>query len=120
MSKKKRQVEKLFFTAGLMILGLLIFKWFLMSLYGSEILYDASAHLTIAVYIMYIIYYFIDQNKSWRVPFFIFCFMVLTIISLQRIVSNAHNDVGLLMGLIISIISIAIPNWKEVKKRIEF
>jgi len=117
---KKEKAKSLLFTAVLMAIGLLIFKFLPMSIYGDAILFDASMHITIASFILYTIYLFIDKNKEWRVPYFIFCLGILTIISLQRIIDNAHNDIGLLMGFLLSVISIMIPNWKEIKDKIEF
>lgn len=120
MGKKQKQIIKIFFTLVLMIIGLYIFKWYPMAIYGKDILFDSSAHIVFASFILYFLYFFIDQNKSWRVPFFIFSFSVLMVISFQRIYENAHNDVGLLLGFVIALISIAIPNWDRIGKKIEF
>ena len=67
-----------------------------------------------------LLYFFIDQNRTWRVPFFVFALAVLTVISIQRILDNAHNDVGLILGLLISVVSILLPRWKEIRKKISF
>ncbi len=120
MGNVRKKMMKLFFTFILMIIGLYLFKLYPMSLYGKDIIFDSSAHIVLASFILYIIYFFIDQNKSWRIPFFIFSFAVLVIISFQRIYVNAHNDVGLLLGLVIAVISIAIPQWEKIKKKIKF
>jgi membrane-associated phospholipid phosphatase len=114
------QIKKILITAILMLFGLIIFKFYPMFLYDENILFDTSMHIIIASLILYIIYFFIDQNKSWRIPYLIFCFVIITIISIQRIISNAHNDIGILLGILISIISIVIPNWKEIKNKINF
>ena len=118
--KKRVQIVKLFFTLVLMTIGLYFFKWFPMAIYGENILFDSSAHIVFASFILYILYFFIDQNKSWRIPFFIFACAVLMIISFQRIYENAHNDIGLLLGLIIALVSIALGNWNTLGKKIEF
>ena len=118
--RKKMQIKELVYTAIIMIAGLLLFKFLPMEIFGWNILFDASMHITIACFVLYFIYFFIDQNKSWRIPYAIFCFAVLTIISVQRILVSAHNDTGLLLGLIISVVAIAIPRWNEIKKEIEF
>ena len=120
---KKRvylQIKKIMITSLIMFLGILIFKFLPMLLFKRNILFDASMHIIIASLILYIIYFFVDQNKSWRIPYFIFCLAVITIISIQRIISNAHNDIGILLGILISIISIIIPNWKEIRNKIRF
>ncbi len=103
-----------------MILGAILFKYVPMHLWGADILYDASAHLMIVSFFLYIIWFFIDQNRSWRIPYFIFCALVLSIVSLQRIEANAHNDIGLLMGLLVVLVSIAIAERKRLKGKIKF
>jgi hypothetical protein len=120
VKKEKKQVSILIYTAILMAILLFIFKFIPMKIYGKDILFDASMHITVACFILYLIYFFIDQNKNWRVPYFIFCFMILTIISLQRIITYSHDDVGLLLGLIISAISIILPQWRQIRKKIQF
>jgi len=117
---EKTQIRELIFTALIMAIGLLMLKFIPTQVYGEDILFDASMHITIACFILYFIYFFIDQNISWRIPYFIFALVVLTIISVQRIIVNAHNDIGLLLGLIISVIAIILPRWKELKKKIKF
>ena len=46
--------------------------------------------------------------------------MVLTIISVQRIISNNHNDIGLLMGLVLGLVSIGVAEWKRIKNKFDF
>lgn len=118
--KINSQITKLVSTALLMTLSLFLFKFIPMQIYGKNILFDASMHITLACFFLYFIYFFIDQDKSWKIPYLIFSFAVLTIISIQRILVNAHNDIGLLIGLLISLFSIAIPNWSQLKNRIDF
>ncbi|MEA3329535.1 MAG: hypothetical protein U9Q06_02210 [Nanoarchaeota archaeon] len=120
---KKRvsgQIRKIFFTAVIMFGGLLLLKYLPMRIYGSDILFDASAHIVTASFVLYVIYFFVDQNKSWRIPYFIFAFAVIVIISLQRILANAHNDFGLLLGLLLALFSVFLPNWRDIKNKIEF
>ena len=105
-------------TAIIMAAGLLLFKFIPMKVFGANILFDASLHITIAFFILYFLYLFI-KDKKWRIPYFIFALAVLIIISMQRIISNSHNDIGLLVGLIISIIAIIAPRWKEAKKHLD-
>jgi len=103
-----------------MFFGLLIFKFFPMYLSGREILFDASMHIVVASFILYVLWFFIDQNKTWTTPYFIFCSAVLLIIGVQRILINAHSDVGILLGLIISIISVGISRWRTIRGKISF
>ena len=91
-----------------------------MQIWGDAILFDASAHISIAMFVLYILWFFIDQNKPWRIPFFVFSAIVLAIISLQRIITLAHNDTGLLLGLILGIIAIGASQWDAIREKIEF
>lgn len=120
MKTQKDKIKALLFTGLLMGIGLVLFKYIPMYLFGKNILVDASMHIIIASFILYLLYFFIDQNKSWRIYYIIFSLAVLMIISIQRIISNNHNDVGLLIGLLISIISIMIPRWRELNRKLKF
>ena len=116
----KEELRKVIVSGIVIILGLILLKFLPMFIFGSDILYDASAHLSVAIFILYALWFFIDQNKSWRIPFFIFAIMVLTIISVHRIVSDNHNDIGLLLGLILGVISIFVAEWRKVKNKLRF
>lgn len=109
-----QKIKYVIYTAMIIIFGSIIFKYIPMAIYGTDILFDASNHIMVTCFIMYILFLFI-KDKSWRIPYFIFSLTILTIISIQRIISNRHNDIGLLIGLIISLIAILAPRWKEVK-----
>lgn len=107
--------------AGLVIAaGLLLLKYVPMLIWGPDILFDASAHIATAMFVLYVLWFFIDQNQQWRTPFFIFAAMVLIVISLQRLLDNAHNDIGLLLGLGLGVLAVGVSQWPIVKKRIEF
>ncbi len=112
------KIKTLIYTAVLMAIGLFLFKFIPMKIYGKDILFDASMHITVAFFILYILFLFI-KDKSWRISYFVFALFILLVISIQRIISNKHNDIGLLIGIIISMISIIIPRWKEVKKHLK-
>ena len=116
----KTEWKSFIYTAILMVILSIIFKTIPMDIFGEDILFDASRHIITAVLVLYAIYIPIKQNESWRVPFFILSAAVLIIISLQRIMVSAHNDVGLLLGLFLAIISIIIPRWKEFGRRLKF
>lgn len=120
MTKRKIQVKKLF-TAGFMMAVFLFFlKYLPEKIFGKEILYDASFHITIAFFLLYLFWFFIDQNKDWRVPYFIFSALVIFIIAVQRILVDAHNDLGLLLGVLISIVSIFIAERRTLRNKISF
>jgi membrane-associated phospholipid phosphatase len=111
------RIKQIIYTAILMIIGSILFKTIPMDIFGPNILFDASRHIMVACFVLYILFLFI-KDKSWRIPYFILSFAVLMIISIQRIISNAHNDIGLLMGFVLSLIAIIIPRWGEVKKHL--
>ena len=116
----ERKILSLAIAAVIMALGLLLFKFVPMSLFGRDILFDASMHLTIAIFILYVVWYFVDQNKNWRAPYFFLSLTVIVIISVQRVLVNAHNDVGLLAGFVISMFAIIASRWRYFQGKFEF
>lgn len=118
--KTKTQIRKIILAGILMAIGLILFKYIPMQIYGKNILFDASSHVVWTIFGLYIIWFFIDQNKSWRIPFFILSAALLIIISIQRIIAQKHNEIGILLGLAIAGISIAISHWKEIHRKIKF
>jgi len=116
----KKQIKWILFTGIIMIIGLLLFKYLPMQIYGKEILFDASAHIVVACFILYVFWFFVDQNKSLRVFYTIFSLVILVIIALQRMVTENHDEYGLILGLIISVIAIIIPRIKQVKRSLKF
>lgn len=118
--KKKKQFKWIISTFFIMVLGLIILKFFPMEIYGKDILFDASAHIVVAGFILYVFWFFIDQNKNWRVPYLVFSFVALGVISVQRILRGKHNDIGILLGFFILFIGIVVPRWKKFKKELDF
>ena len=117
---KTLQIKKILIDGFCMAVGIFFLKFIPMQVWGRQILFDASAHITIASFILYSLWFFIDQNTSWRVPFFLLSLLVLTVISFQRIEANAHNDTGLLLGLVISLLSIYIAERKSLNGKFRF
>lgn len=107
-------------ASSVMFVGLFLFKFIPMEMFGKDIKFDASAHITITMFCLYIIWFYIDQNKAWRNIFFIFALVVLSIVSIQRILVDAHNDIGLLSGLILSITAIIYSQPKYFKDKFRF
>ena len=121
MQKKEVEQIKKILVAGIVIaIGLIIFKYLPMFIFGKNILFDASSHVAWTIFLLYIVWFFIDQNKSWRIPYFILSIAILTIISIQRIVTNNHNLFGLLLGFLIGIFGIAISQYKIIRNKIKF
>jgi hypothetical protein len=116
----KQQLIWLLWTAIIMTVGLILFKYIPMYIYGKNILFDASSHVVWTSWGLYVIWFFIDQKKSWRIPYFILAAVVLIIMSIQRIIAQKHNEIGIILGLTIAAIAIVLPRWKEFKKGVEF
>lgn len=118
--KTSKKIRKII-TAGVIIaLGLLLFKFLPISIWGKDILFDASGHISTAIFVLYVLWFFIDQNKPWRTPYLILSALALTVIALQRIIDSAHNDIGLLMGLLLGVVAIGVSQWDKIKGKIEF
>ena len=116
----KQQLRWILETALIMALGLILFKYLPMYIYGKYILFDASSHIVWTSLGLYVVWFFVDQKKSWRIPYFIFAAVVLIIMGIQRIIAKQHNEVGVMLGLAIAAIAIVIPRWKEFKKGVKF
>jgi len=115
-SKEQRlYFKKIPIVAFLMFLFILIFKYFPMFLFGNDILFDASLHITITIFILYLIYLLIYRKKEFRFPYFLMCFSILLAVSVQRISVGAHSIIGISLGILISLTSIILANWKYVK-----
>jgi len=116
----KQQIIWIMWTTVIMGIGLILFKYIPMQIYGENILFDASSHMIWTVWGLYVVWFFIDQKKSWRIPYFALCTVILIIMGIQRIVAGEHNEVGIMLGLLIAGLAIAIPRWKEFKEEIKF
>jgi hypothetical protein len=103
-----------------MAVGLILFKYIPMYIYGNDILYDASSHMAWTTWGLYVLWFFIDQKKSWRIPYFALSAVVLVIMGVHRVVAGEHNEIGVMLGLAIAGIAIIIPRWKEFKGGIQF
>lgn len=104
----------------IMALGLGLFKFAPISLWGSGIQFDASFHVVATIFGLYVIWYFIERNKRWRVPFFIVATGLVTVISIQRIFAEAHNEIGILIALALSAVAIILSRPEYFLKRLRF
>jgi hypothetical protein len=116
----EKQIRWILLTGLIMILGLILFKYLPMRIYGNDILFDASAHIIGACFVLYVFWFFVDQNKNLRIMYLIFSLAVLIVISIQRIVTLNHDEYGLMLGFVIAVVAIAVPRLKEVKKNFKF
>jgi len=118
--RKRKQIRWLIWTGIIMLIGLFFLKIIPMELFGEDILFDASAHITLTVFVLYLVWFYVDQNKSWRNSYLVFSLVVLTLVALQRIVVEKHDGTGLLLGFILSVIAILVPRWNKLKNKFDF
>ncbi|MFH1503520.1 MAG: hypothetical protein ABIE36_02595 [Candidatus Diapherotrites archaeon] len=116
----KKQLIWIFWTTLIMGIGLILFKYLPIYIYGKDILFDASSHVVWTSWGLYVAWFFIDQKKSWRIPYFIFSAIVLIIMGIQRTIAKQHNEIGVMLGLLIAGIAIVLPRWNEFRKGVKF
>lgn len=116
----KKQIKWLCWTFVLNVIGLVIFKYIPMQIYEKDILFDASSHIAWTGFGLYFLWFFIDQNKNWRIPYFILSGIILIFMSIQRVLAHQHNEVGVLLGFAVISLAIVIPRWKEFLKGVKF
>jgi len=119
-TRQEMQVKWIIFTGIFMLSGLILLKYIPMFLFGKDIMFDASAHVVFASFILYLFWFFVDQNRNIKIPYLVFSFAILTIISIQRIIRGKHNEIGLILGFLVVVISIVAPRWKYIKNNLEF
>ena len=117
---RKKQLIWIIKTWFLTAIGLVLFKYIPMYYYGKEILFDASSHMAWTGFGLYFFWFFIDQKRSWRLPYLILSAVILIIMGVQRIISGEHNEIGVMLGLAVSFFAIIIPRWKEFRKSLKF
>jgi len=116
----KKQIKWLCWTFIINIIGLILLKYTPMWIYGKDILFDASSHIAWTGFILYFLWFFVDQNKNWRIPYFILSGVILVFMAIQRVVANQHNEVGVILGALVISLAILLPRFKEFKKRLDF
>ena len=119
-TQNRNKLTKILIVAIIIAIGLILLKYIPMNLWGKDILFDASMHLSLAIFILYALWFFIDQDKNLRIYYFILSAVILIVISFQRIITNNHNDTGLLLGLIIGFVAIMIAEWRFFKDKLSF
>ncbi len=79
-----------------------------MDIWGENILFDASLHLTSTIFILYAVWLFIEGFEKFRKVYLILALLVVVVMSIQRIVAGEHNVFGLLLALVISLFGIVV------------
>lgn len=120
MRFKNPHTKKIVKAGVVITLGLLLLKFLPMEIWGEEILFDASMHIAVTMFVLYIVWFFIDQEPTWRQPFFTFAAVILIWVGFQRIFINAHSDIGLMLGFAVGLFGIGVAEWSKVKRRLKF
>jgi len=118
--RQDEQIERISFALILMVCGIILFKFIPIYIWGNDILFDASFHIIFAFLVLYVLWFFVDQNPRMHFPFFLLSILILYIISIQRISVSAHNDIGLLLGMVVALSSIGYAERKKLKGVLEF
>jgi len=108
MTPPFQKIKKLFFSAVLTLIGLIIFKYTPMYFYGADILFDASSHMAWTTLGLYVLWVFFVENKRniFRKIYIFSSVIILVAMGIQRIVTHQHNLLGVLLGTAIAIFSI--------------
>lgn len=101
-------------------LGIALLKVVPMAIWGPAIEFDASFHVTVTLLGLYILWFFIDQNPRWRVPFFLLASVVTLVVAIQRLLIDAHSDIGILLGIAVGMIAIGAAEWQDIKHTFSF
>lgn len=118
--RAKEQLHKLGIALSITLLGLLLLKYVPMMIFGQKILYDASAHVALTIFVLYGCWFFIDQNKTWRVPFFTVATGITVTVAIQRLIAHEHNEVGILLGMVVALLGIIAAEKELFKKGLKF
>ena len=116
-TEKLRRIVLSIFVAAI---GLFLLKLVPMVLWGAMIEFDASFHVTVTILVLYILWFFIDQNPRWRAPFIVVATGIVVIVAVQRLLVDAHNDIGILLAFVIGVIAIGSAEWGSIHDRISF
>src|SRR3989344_8541668 len=100
-----KKIESLVICLALMSISILLFKFMPMEFFGNDILFDASQHVTITIFVMYFIWIFIDHKKLGKY-FLSFSIVVVLFMSIYRIVVKKHDIIGVSLGVLLSLLSI--------------
>ncbi len=103
--ENKNNIKKIILTALFMLIFITLLKFLPIKDYGKNIQFDASLHLTITIFIIYSLWLFFKNERNSKL-FFILAIIAVALVSLQRILVQAHNAFGLLSAFLLSIISI--------------
>ena len=100
--------------------GIVILKIIPMMVWGVGIEFDASLHVTTTIISLYVIWFFIDQNPRWRVPFFMVATGVVLIVAIQRLLVDAHSDIGVLLAIVLGLGAVMTAEWHDIRDKISF
>ncbi len=88
-----------------MAVFLILFKYYPMDLFGEDILFDASMHVTVTIFFLFSIWMFVPR-KIYGKYFLSFATFIVLLMSIQRIMVGKHDYIGVSLGVILSCFSI--------------
>lgn len=118
--KRKDQILSLIICFMVMLVGIVTLKFIPERLFGADITFDASLHVTATIFILYTLYFFVDQNIVWRYIYVVGGIVLTAVIAIERIVAGAHDSYGVMLALGISLGGIILSRWSFFKKRLTF
>lgn len=116
MKEPYKKIISIFICFFIMVIGLGLFKYLPMQVYGENILFDASAHVVWTSFLLYTFWLVVEKHNKLRIPFFVVAWVVLVAISMERLIIGAHNLIGVALGFGISFIAVAISRWNNSNK----
>jgi hypothetical protein len=116
----KKKIIWVLWTTLIMIIGLFLFKYIPMYLYGENILFDASSHVAWTTWGLYVLWLLVSPKRFWKVFYLLISAVLIVVMAIQRINIGAHNLIGVVLGFVITIIAIAAPRWNEFRKGVYF
>jgi len=114
------KIRRIILATLVSVVGIVFFKLLPMMIWGDMIKYDVSFHIIVTILVLYVLWFFIDQNPTWRVPFFMVSSVIIIVVAVQRLLVDAHNDIGILFTFVISIVALSSAEWRDIKDKLSF
>ena len=116
----RQKLVSIMVSGSVMAAGLLLFKAAPMYLWGSDITFDASFHIVFVVFALHVCWFFVDQVPVWRMPFLVVSTGVVVIVALHRIIEGAHDEFGVMLGLMVACTGVVAAHWPYFSGRLSF
>ncbi len=100
--------------------GLVLFKFLPQYIWGPDITFDASFHIIFMAFFLHIGWFFIDQVPNWRTPYLIIATGLLIIVAIHRIIEEAHDEFGVMLGIAVAGGAVLVAHWQYFKQHLSF